>query len=101
MVGQPDAKGTMSVKREHPRANQPSACTECGGVMKDRTISQEFEREGVRVSVSGVRALVCAQCGEVYFEPGGAQALVEAVEALFALARKNRQHRGTLVGTVS
>jgi YgiT-type zinc finger domain-containing protein len=76
-------------------------CTECGGAVQWREIEQEFEREGMRVKVSGIRALVCDACGEVYFEPGGAQALVEAVEGLFALARRNRQHKGELVGTVS
>ena len=64
-------------------------------------MTQEFERGGLRVSVSGIRALVCTACGEVYFEPGGAQALVEAVDSLFALARGNRLHKGKLAATVS
>ena len=76
-------------------------CFQCGGVMERRAITQEFEREGLRVSVSGVQALACTQCGEVYFEPGGAQALVDAVNTLFALARRNRQHKGSLVVAVS
>jgi len=78
-----------------------SPCSECGGAVRYRTITQEFEREGLRVSVSGIRALVCTKCWEIYFEPGGAQALVEAVEGLFALARRNRQHKGKLAVMVS
>lgn len=78
-----------------------TACSDCGGSPERRLITQEFEREGMRVTVSGIRALVCCQCGEVYMEPGGAQALVEAVNALFAVARRNRQHKGTLVATVT
>jgi YgiT-type zinc finger domain-containing protein len=58
-------------------------CSECGGTVKRRTIRQEFEREGLRISVAGIRALVCARCSEVYFEPGGAQALAEAADRLF------------------
>jgi YgiT-type zinc finger domain-containing protein len=77
------------------------ACSDCGGAVRWRTITQEYEREGMRVAVSGIRVLVCEQCGEVYFEPGGAQALVEAVESLFALARRNEQHKGPLVGAIS
>jgi YgiT-type zinc finger domain-containing protein len=77
-----------------------SACSECGGAVRSRTISQEFEREGLRVSVSGIRALVCTKCEAVYFEPGGAQALVEAVNGLFALAKRNCQHKGKLAGAV-
>lgn len=75
-------------------------CSECGGSMRTRKITQEFEREGLRVSVSGIRALVCSRCGEVYFAPGGAQALVEAANGLFALARSNRQS-GKLTAAVS
>jgi YgiT-type zinc finger domain-containing protein len=73
-----------------------SPCSECGGEIRYRTIAREFEREGMSVSVAGLRALVCEQCGEVYFAPGGAQALVEAVDTLFRLARYNRQHKGKL-----
>jgi hypothetical protein len=36
----------------------------------------------------------------VYFESGGAQALVEAVDSLFALAKRNQQHKGKLVSAV-
>ncbi len=75
-------------------------CSQCGGEVRYNTISQEFEREGMRVSVSGIRTLVCSQCGEVYFEPGGAQALVETANSLFALARRNRQHGGKLAAAV-
>jgi YgiT-type zinc finger domain-containing protein len=78
-----------------------SPCSECGGSVRYRDIKQEFEREGLRVSVSGIRALVCTKCGEVYFEPGGAQALVEAVNGLFALAKKNRQRKGKLAAAVA
>ena len=71
-------------------------CSECGGVIKSQLIEREFEREGVRVVVSGVRALVCQECGAIYFPPGGAQALVEAANSLFALARRNHQHKGKI-----
>ena len=77
-----------------------SACSECGGNVRFRTITQEFEREGIRVSVAGIRALVCSKCNAVYFEPGGAQALVEAVNSLFAFAKRNQQHKGKLVSVI-
>ena len=76
-------------------------CSECAGRVEQRVISQEFEREGVRITISGLRVLVCSQCGEIYFEPGGSQALVEAANSLFALARSNRQHRGLVAGAVA
>jgi YgiT-type zinc finger domain-containing protein len=78
-----------------------SPCSECGGDVHYQTVTQEFEREGMSVSVSGIRAFVCTKCGAVYFEPGGAQALVEAADSLFALARRNNQHKGKLVATAA
>lgn len=74
-------------------------CSECGGEVKNQIVMREFEREGVRVEVSGIRALVCQQCGEIYFAPGGAQVVVEAANSLFELARKNRQHKGKLTAS--
>ena len=69
--------------------------------MKTSVITQEFENEGVVVRISGVRAWVCARCGEIYFEPGGAQRMAEAVQSLFALARSEKQHKGTVVADLS
>ncbi|NDK15679.1 MAG: YgiT-type zinc finger protein [Armatimonadetes bacterium] len=76
-------------------------CSQCGGAVAYDTVAEEFEREGMRVEISGIRALVCTQCGETYFEPGGAQAVVESADSLFALARRNRQHSGKLVAAVA
>lgn len=78
----------------------PSACSECGGSVRPRTITQGFEREGMCVSVAGIRTLVCTKCDAVYFEPGGAQALVEAVNSLFAFAKRNQQHKGKLLSAI-
>jgi YgiT-type zinc finger domain-containing protein len=71
-------------------------CSECGGPVRRQTITQEFEKEGVKVKLSGLHAGVCSRCGEVYFEPGGAQQVVQAVNSLFRLALAERQHKGTL-----
>jgi len=68
-----------------------SKCSECGGQVRRKTIAQEFEKEGVKVKLSGLQARVCVRCGEVYFEPGGAQQVVQAVNSLFRLAFAERQ----------
>lgn len=73
-----------------------ATCSECDGEVKTQTVTQEFEREGVRVEVAGIRTSVCQECGEIYFKPGGAQAVVEAANSLFDLARNNQQHKGKL-----
>ena len=78
-----------------------SKCSECGSQVRPKTIAQEFEKEGVRVKLSGLKAWVCARCGEVYFEPGGAQQVVQAVNSLFKLAFAERQHKGTLSAQLS
>jgi hypothetical protein len=54
----------------------------------------------MRVSVAGIRTLVCTKCDTIYFKPGGAQALVEAVNSLFAFARRNQQHKGKLLSAI-
>jgi YgiT-type zinc finger domain-containing protein len=78
-----------------------SPCSECKGQVKRKTISQEFEKEGVKVKLSGFKAWVCAQCGEIYFEPGGAEKVALAVNSLFALALAERQHKGKVVARLS
>jgi YgiT-type zinc finger domain-containing protein len=76
-------------------------CSDCGGQVRRKTISQEFEREGITVKISGVEAWVCARCGEIYFEPEGAEKLVQAANSLFALAVAEKQHKGKLLAHVS
>ena len=78
-----------------------SKCPECGGPVRRRIIAQEFEKEGVRVRLSGLQASVCGRCGEIYFEPGGAQRVVQAVNSLFRLAFAERHHKGTLTAHLS
>jgi len=76
-------------------------CLECKGRLRRKTISQEFEREGVKVKISGIRAWVCSRCGEVYFGPGGANRVSQAAKSLFALAIAERQHKGKVSARVS
>ena len=78
-----------------------SKCSECGGGLGRRNIAQGFEKEGVKVKLSGLPAWVCTRCGEVYFEPGGAQRVVKAVNSLFRLAFVERQRKGTLTAQLS
>lgn len=78
-----------------------SPCSECKGQVKRKAISQEFEKEGVKVKLSGFKAWVCSQCGEIYFEPGGAEKVAQAVNCLFALALAERQHKGRVIAHLS
>ncbi|HEX4945071.1 MAG TPA: YgiT-type zinc finger protein [Blastocatellia bacterium] len=76
-------------------------CSDCGGQLRRKPITQEYEREGVKVKVAGFLAMVCTRCGEIYFEPGASDCLAQAVNALFALALVGKQHKGKVVGSVS
>jgi len=78
-----------------------SKCSECGGKVRRKSITQEFEKEGTKVKLSGLKAWVCGRCGEVYFAPGGAQQVVQAVNSLFRLAFAEKQHKGTLSAQLS
>jgi YgiT-type zinc finger domain-containing protein len=96
MVVNPYKKGVKVMKEL-----MKSPCSECKGRMRRKTISQEFEREGVKVKLSGFKAWVCSQCGEIYFEPGRAEKVTQAVNCLFALALAERQHKGKVIARLS
>jgi len=95
-VGHSDEEGWIAMKDL-----MKAPCSECGGKLKRRTITQEFEKEGIKIKLSGFKAWVCAQCGEIYFEPGGADKVAQAVNSLFALAFAERQHKGRLIARLS
>jgi YgiT-type zinc finger domain-containing protein len=88
-------------RQTHMKKPVKSKCSECGGQVRRKSIAQEFQKEGVKVKLSGLQAWVCLRCGEVYFEPGGAQQVVQAVNSLFRLAFAERQHKGTLSAQLS
>ena len=75
-------------------------CSECGGRLERQHITQEFEREGVKVKLSGIVALVCTNCGEIYFQPGGAEKVATAANSLFDLANVEKQHKPSLIAQI-
>src|SRR2546428_4804780 len=88
-------------KKDETKKLMELPCSECGGEVRRKAITQEFEREGVKVKISGFKAWVCTRCGEIYFGPGGADRLVQAANCLFALALAGKQHKGALVARPS
>ena len=76
-------------------------CSECGGRLEWKRIAQEFEREGVKVKLSGIAALVCTDCEEIYFQPGGADKVAAAANSLFNLAGVEKQHKRPLTAQIS
>ena len=86
------------MKKQEGLMEQP--CSECGNILEKKLISQDFEREGVTVRLSGIKAWVCKGCGEVFFQPGGADKVAKAANCLFELAMVEKQHKGTLVAQI-
>ncbi|HBA26053.1 MAG TPA: hypothetical protein DCY98_01455 [Nitrospinae bacterium] len=83
-------------KLKDPDTLMKQPCSECGDILEKGFISQEFEREGIKIRLSGIKAWVCRGCGETYFQPGGANKVVKAANCLFELAQIEKQHKGTL-----
>lgn len=75
-------------------------CSECGGRLERKHISQEFEREGVKIKLSGIAALVCTICEEIYFQPGGADKVAAAANSLFSLAIAEKQHKRSVTAEI-
>jgi len=69
-------------------------CTDCGARLEFRAISREFEREGLRVRLTGIPAAVCPRCGDISFAPGEADKIIKAANAMFEIAAG--RHRGLL-----
>jgi YgiT-type zinc finger domain-containing protein len=75
-------------------------CSECFGKLEKKYISQEFEKEGITVRLSGILAFVCTKCGDIYFLPGGADKITEAVNSLFDLAIIEKQHKHKMTAQI-
>jgi len=76
-------------------------CHVCGGKMSEQIVKQEFWLKDQLVVIDELPAGVCEQCGEIYFEPGGAEKVAQAVNCLFALAFAERQHKGRVSAHLS
>jgi len=74
-------------------------CKSCRkGILKNKEVAQTFEREGLEVKIEGIPALVCEQCGQIYYAPGISDKIVNAANGLFALSDK--KHAGRLKAAV-
>lgn len=68
-------------------------CTECKQTETQlQFVSMEFEREGVRVKVEGIPAMVCPNCGEKAFAPGVAEQVIAAANEMLKDKKRKRKH---------
>lgn len=74
-------------------------CKTCRqGTLYRRETSQNFEREGLEVRIDGIPALICDQCGQVYYPPGIGDKITDAANHLFLLSEV--KHAGKYVAAV-
>ncbi len=81
-----NAKGEVINMTERPRI-----CSECQTRTEFKKITVEHERNGIRVQVSEVPAMVCPNCGTRSFPPGVANRIIMAVNEMMAAAERARQ----------
>ncbi len=74
---------------------KPRLCADCRQQTQWHQVSHEFEREGLRVRISGIpAAMVCSNCGAVSYPAGIPDKLLAAADSLFELMADRR--RGAL-----
>jgi len=72
----------------------PRLCADCRHQTQWQEVSQEFEREGMRVRISGIPAMVCPNCGAISYPAGIPDKILTAANSLFDLLAD--RHRGVL-----
>ncbi|TDA64029.1 MAG: YgiT-type zinc finger protein [Clostridia bacterium] len=78
-------------------------CSECGRQTVWQKVPLDFERKGIKVTISEVEAMVCPNCHEVYFSPevaekvhSNAEKLLLAAEASLATAPEIKRYLVTM-----
>jgi YgiT-type zinc finger domain-containing protein len=66
----------------------PKLCGDCKTRTQLRTTSMEFVKDGIRVSVSGIPAMVCPRCGTVSMAPGVSDSVARTAREMLAAAKR-------------
>ena len=77
---------------------KPRICSDCGTQTEWKEVEQEYLRDGVRVRLGGLPAMVCPHCGAVSFSAETTDHILEAANAMFKVA--GDRHRGVLTGAL-
>jgi len=75
-------------------AERPRLCADCRHQTRWQEVSHEFERDGLRVRISGIPAMVCPNCGAVSYPASVSDRILTAANSLFELLAD--RHRGVL-----
>ena len=63
-------------------------CIHCQGKMERGTAPFHIDRKGYHLMFDSIRAWLCTQCGETYFEEPEVEAIQEVISALDHQAEK-------------
>ncbi len=78
-----------------------TVCSKCNAKTELREITIEFERKGVRATMSGIPAMVCTRCGEEYVPGDIAGDVIETVSRTIdeteGLLKRSERRRRELV----
>ncbi|TDA70540.1 MAG: YgiT-type zinc finger protein [Clostridia bacterium] len=84
-------------------SNRTRRCGECGSKTVWQKLPLDFERKGIKVTISEVEAMVCPNCHEIYLSPevaekvhSNAEKLLLAAEASLATAPEIKQYLVTM-----
>lgn len=70
---------------------RPRICSECRTRTEFKKVTVEYERNGIKVQISDVPAMVCPNCGRRSFLPGVTDKIIVAVDEMLAAAECARQ----------
>jgi YgiT-type zinc finger domain-containing protein len=92
---------TYPKEKKTPMKGLVTVCSECGAKTELRAITIEFERKGIRATMSGVPAMVCPACGEEYV-PGNIagdiiDTVAQTIDGTEKLLKRAKRHRRKLV----
>jgi YgiT-type zinc finger domain-containing protein len=93
--------GNSNSEEEKEMKGLITICPECQVKTELREITVEFERKGIRATMSGIPAMVCPNCGEEYIpgEIGGdvIDVVSRAIDYLEALLKRSEVRRKELL----
>ncbi len=84
----------MNKGNDGKKTRRPRLCADCRQQTQWQEVSHEFERDGLRVRISGIPAMVCSNCGAVSYPAGIPDKILAAADSLFDLLTD--RHRGAL-----
>jgi len=93
--------GNANPKEKKEMKGLITICSDCGAKTELQEISIEFERKGIRATMSGIVAMVCPNCGKEYVPGDIAGDVIDVVSRTIdeteGLLKRTEAHRKSLL----